>query len=101
MLEREAVALECRRGGESGMRRVGISLAALLAAGALVAAPVVAAHKRMARVSCKQIKDALAAGKSTDDVQKELKVNEGRVKACTEPAAAKKPARHHRAPNAS
>jgi len=41
-----------------------------------------------ATVSCKQIKDAIAAGKSEEDVQKDLNVTATRVKSCTAPAPA-------------
>ena len=73
------------------MKRIGVMMVAALATAVLVGSPALAAHKRMARqtVSCKQIKDAIAAGKSEDDVQKDLKVSESRVKSCTAPAPAK------------
>ena len=71
------------------MKRTSVGLLALLAAGLLVAAPVSAATRRAARhagPTCKQIKDAIASGKSADDVAKEMKVSATRVKNCTEPA---------------
>ena len=76
------------------MRGIGIAL--VLAA--LVASPALA-HKRPARhgVTCKQIKEAVAAGKTTEDVAKDLKVTGARVKACTAPAPAVKRTRHRRA----
>jgi len=59
----------------------------LLAAGLLVAAPVSAGtHAAHHTVSCKQIKDAMASGKSADDVAKEMKVSATHVKNCTAPA---------------
>lgn len=70
------------------MRRLGLSLVTLLAAGSLLASPVMA--KRAHVVPCKQIKDAIAAGKSQDDVAKDLKTTAAHVKACTSPAPAKK-----------
>jgi hypothetical protein len=71
------------------VKRIGEMMVALLATAVLVGSPAVAAHKRQT-VSCKQIKDAIAAGKSEEDVQKDLKVSAARVKNCTAPAPAKK-----------
>ena len=50
------------------MKRIGVMM--VLATAVLVGSPALAAHKR-ASVSCKQIKDAIAAGKSEEDVQKD------------------------------
>ncbi len=74
------------------MKRIGVMMVAVLATAVLVGSPASAAHKRMARttVSCKQIKDAIAAGKSEEDVEKDMKVSAKRVKSCTAPAPAKK-----------
>ena len=74
------------------MKRIGVMMVAALATAVLVGSPALAAHKRMARqtVSCKQIKDAIAAGKSEEDVEKDLKVSAARVKNCTAPAPAKR-----------
>ncbi len=69
------------------MKRIGVMVAVLTTA-VLVGSPALAAHKRQT-VSCKQIKDAIAAGKSEEDVQKDLKVSAARVKSCTAPAPAK------------
>ncbi|TMA70645.1 MAG: hypothetical protein E6J69_01800 [Deltaproteobacteria bacterium] len=69
------------------MKRIGVMM--VLATAVLVGSPALAAHKR-ASVSCKQIKDAIAAGKSEEDVQKDLKVSAARVKSCTAPAPAKR-----------
>jgi len=80
------------------MRRISAGLVALLAAvslGVVPAGATTAKHKaHTPRVSCKQIKDAIASGKSAEDVAKELKVSAGRVKSCTTEVAkpAKKPA---------
>ncbi|MFN8543506.1 MAG: hypothetical protein U0807_04790 [Candidatus Binatia bacterium] len=66
------------------MRRIMTVTLAVLAAGALLASPVLA--KRAARhhaATCKQVKDGIAAGKSAEDVAKDLKVSQARVKACT------------------
>ena len=49
-------------------------------------------------VSCKEIKDAMAAGKSADDVAKDLNVTSARVKACTAPSTGK---RHRKAAHSS
>jgi hypothetical protein len=71
------------------VKRTSVGLLALLAAGLLVAAPVSAAKRHAARhagPTCKQIKDAIASGKSADDVAKDMKVSATRVKNCTEPA---------------
>ena len=68
------------------MKRIGVMM--VLATAVLVGSPALAAHKRPS-VSCKQIKDAIAAGKSEEDVQKDLKVSATRVKNCTAPAPAK------------
>jgi len=74
------------------VKRIGLAMVAALATAVLVGSPALAAHKRMARstVSCKEIKDAIAAGKSEEDVQKEKNVSAARVKSCTTPAPAKK-----------
>ncbi len=69
------------------MKRNGVMM--VLATAVLVGSPALAAHKRPS-VSCKQIKDAIAAGKSEEDVQKDLKVSAARVKSCTAPAPAKR-----------
>lgn len=73
------------------MRKFGFSVATVLATGALLVSPAVAKHAaRHSGVTCKQIKDAIAAGKSADDVAKDMKVSAARVKACTAPAPAKR-----------
>lgn len=60
---------------------------------AFAGAPAHAAAKHTRHhVSCKQIKEAIDGGKSSEDVQKELHVTAARVKACTTPTAKKKPA---------
>ena len=64
---------------------------ALLATAVFVASPATAA-KRAAKhtVPCKQIKEAIAGGKSAEDVAKDLKTTDAHVKACTTPSA-----KHH------
>lgn len=65
------------------MKRMGLGMGmlCLLAAGSLVGSPVLAAKKTTHHtVSCKQIKDAIDSGKSTDDVAKDMKVSASRVK---------------------
>ena len=61
-------------------------LMAVLATAVFAASPATAA-KAKHTVSCKQIKDAIAAGKSTDEVAKDLKTTDKHVKSCTTPAA--------------
>ena len=81
------------------MNRIALIAGCLLAAAAMVGSPAMAAkHAARNTVSCKQIKDALASGKSEDDVAKDLKVSASRVKSCTAPTT-----KHHRkaAPKAS
>jgi len=72
------------------VKRIGVMVVAAAVTAVLVGSPASAAHKRMARttVSCQQIKDAIAAGKSEEDVEKDLKVSATRVKSCTAPAPA-------------
>ena len=64
-------------------------LMAVLATAVFAASPATAA-KAKHTVSCKQIKDAIAAGKSADEVAKDLKTTDKHVKSCTTPAA-----KHH------
>jgi len=75
------------------MKRVIITAIAAVTMFAVAGAPAFAAattkHTRH-HVSCKQIKDAIDSGKSSEDVQKELHVTAARVKACTTPTAKKK-----------
>jgi hypothetical protein len=72
--------------------RSGLLIVSTLVVGSLVASPALA-HKKAKQpaVSCKEIKDAMAAGKTADDVAKDLKTTAKRVKTCTAPA----PAKHH------
>jgi hypothetical protein len=72
------------------VKRIGLALCALLATAALVGAPAQAAHKKTHTVSCKEIKDAMAAGKTADDIEKDMKVSASRVKSCTTPSSKKK-----------
>jgi DNA-binding CsgD family transcriptional regulator len=66
-------------------------LGSLLAATALVGSPALAAKRAVRHtVSCKQINEAIASGKSAEDVAKDLNVSSARVKSCAAPAA-----RHH------
>ncbi len=74
------------------MKRVmtmAIAAIALLAVGAAPASAATAKHTHK-RVTCKQIKEAIDGGKSSEDVQKDLHVTAARVKACTT-STAKKP----------
>ncbi len=75
------------------MKRMGLGMLCVVAAGSLVGSPVLAAKKATHHtVSCKQIKDALDSGKSADDVAKDMKVSASRVKSVAKdgcPAPAK------------
>ena len=73
------------------MKRIGLGLVSVLAAVAVAGSPALAKHAAKPAVSCKEIKDAMAAGKSADDVAKDMNVSSARVKSCTAPAA-----KHHR-----
>jgi hypothetical protein len=68
------------------VKRIGLALVSLLAAAVLVGSPALAAKKKAHHpaVPCSKIKDAIAAGKSAEDVQKEMNVSAERVKSCTE-----------------
>ncbi len=64
------------------MKRTGLTLVSLLAAAVLVGSPALGkAHH--AAASCAKIKEAMAAGKSAEDVEKEMKVSATTVKRCT------------------
>jgi len=67
------------------VKRTGLTLVSLLAAAVLVGSPALAARKRAhhATVSCAKIKEAMAAGKTAEDVEKEMKVSGATVKRCT------------------
>jgi hypothetical protein len=71
-------------------------MAAALAAAVLVGPPAFAKGKKSSSCkpsskTCTKVKDAIASGKSAEDVQKEMKVSESCVKKCTAP-----PAEHHK-----
>ncbi len=74
------------------MKTIGLTLISALAALALVTSPALAAKKKAPAVSCKQIKDAMASGKTAEEVEKDLNVSASRVKSCTAPSA-----KHHKA----
>ena len=63
------------------MKRTGILLGCLLASTVLVGSAA-AAHRRHV-VPCAKIKDAIAAGKTAEDVEKDMNVSATRVKNCT------------------
>ena len=65
-----------------------LAIVSLVAITALAVSPA-DAKTRHHRVSCKQIKDAIAAGKSEEDVAKDLKVSATTVKHCTAQTTAK------------
>ncbi len=73
------------------MKRVMTTAIAAIALLAVAGAPAFAttAKHTKHRVTCKQIKDALDGGKSSEDVQKDMHVSEARVKACTTSTAKK------------
>jgi hypothetical protein len=81
--------------GVMPLKRIGLGIVSVLVAGLVAVSPVGAATKKKAathRVTCKEIKDAIAAGKSEEDAAKELKTSAATVKKCTAPAPT-----HHRA----
>jgi len=67
------------------VKRIGMLRTTLVVA-LVVGTPALATHKPAHTVSCKQIKDALASGKTTEDVEKDMKVSAARVKSCTAPS---------------
>jgi hypothetical protein len=68
------------------VKRTGLALISLLAAAVLVGSPALAARKGAHHaVPCSKIKDAIAAGKTPEDVAKEMNVSAARVKSCTAP----------------
>ena len=71
------------------MKRIGLTLVSVLGAAVLAGSPALAARRHT--VSCKAIQDEIKAGKSADDVAKDLKVSATRVKNCMAP-----PAVHHK-----
>ncbi len=72
------------------MKRIGLTLMSVLVMMAVVGSPVWAAKKKATGPSCKQIKDAMASGKTADEVEKDLNVTAARVKSCTTPAKHRK-----------
>ena len=73
------------------MKTIGMALLSTLTAVALAASPALAAKKKAPTVSCKQIKDAMASGKTAEEVEKDLNVSTSRVKSCTTPST-----KHHK-----
>ena len=72
-------------------------LMAVLAMAVLVASPATATKKKAKHtVSCQQIKDAIAGGKSAEEVAKDLKTTDAHVKSCTT-SSAKHHSSHHAA----
>jgi len=68
------------------MKRIGMVGAAMMVV-AFAGTPALATHKPAHNgVSCKEIKDAMAAGKTAEDVEKDMKVSASRVKSCTAPS---------------
>ena len=73
------------------MKRIWPAITCALAVAALAGSPAIAAKKGAHGPTCKQIKDAIASGKTADDVAKDMNVSAARVKSCTAPVA-----KHHR-----
>jgi len=73
------------------LKTIGTTLLCALTALALVGSPALAAKKKAPSVSCKQIKDAMTAGKTAEEVEKDLNVSASRVKSCTTPST-----KHHK-----
>jgi len=73
------------------LKTIGLALVSALTVLALVTSPAIAAKKKAPAVSCKQIKDAMASGKTAEEVEKDLNVSAARVKSCTAPSA-----KHHK-----
>jgi hypothetical protein len=67
-----------------------ITFAFVLALAALTAGPAAATKHRVHHtgVTCQRIKDAIAAGKTSDEVEKDMHTTAARVKQCTTPAPA-------------
>jgi len=73
------------------LKTIGLALLSTLTAVALATSPALAAKKKAPSVSCKQIKDAMASGKTAEEVEKDLNVSASRVKSCTTPST-----KHHK-----
>ena len=73
------------------MKTIGWTVLSALTALALVGSPAFATKHKAPSVSCKQIKDAMASGKTAEEVEKDLKVSASHVKNCTEPST-----KHHK-----
>ena len=73
------------------MKRVMTTAIAAISLLAVAGAPAFATTAKHTKhhVTCKQIKEALDSGKSSEDVQKDLHVTEAHVKQCTTPTAKK------------
>jgi hypothetical protein len=73
------------------LKRIWPAITCALAVAALAGSPAIAAKKAAHGPTCKQIKDAVASGKTADEVAKDMNVSAARVKTCTAP-----PAKHHK-----
>ena len=69
------------------MKRITVGLLSLATAMMLVASP--AGAKTSHKVSCKQIKEALASGKSAEDVAADLKTSVSHVNQCSKSSSKK------------
>jgi hypothetical protein len=67
------------------MKRWSLGVLGLLAGAVLLTSPAVA----KSTVSCKQIRAAIASGKSVDDVASQFKVSTSKVNHCMKPTAKK------------
>ena len=73
------------------MKTIGFAILSALTALALVSSPALATKKKAPSVSCKQVKDAMASGKTAEEVEKDLNVSASKVKSCTTPSS-----KHHK-----
>ena len=73
------------------MKRIWTAITCALAVAALAGSPALAAKKAAHGPSCKEIKDAVASGKTADEVAKDMNVSASKVKSCTAPSA-----KHHK-----
>jgi len=81
--------------GVSVVKRIGMVVLSVLAGVAIATSPAAAKHKGSStpKVSCQQIKDAAAGGKSEADVAKDLGTSDAHVKSCLHPAPKHKTAK--------
>jgi hypothetical protein len=73
--------------------RVPVLLAAVVFAASPVAAKGV--HHRHSAATCEKVKNEIAAGKSPEDVAKDMKISSARVRSCTNPKHPRKTRKEH------